>query len=65
MSVLLRQITRYVIQKAKSDPAARDKALKIASGVAKQASAISKTDDPAYAAGRALRRALNNLQKDR
>ena len=65
MSVLLRQIARYVAQKAASDPEAREKMLKAASGLVKQAGQISKRDDRAYAAGQALRRALNKLQNDR
>jgi hypothetical protein len=65
MSVLLRQIARYIAQKAASDPEAREKAVKIASGVVEQAKQIAKEDDRAYAAGRAFRRAFDKLQSNR
>ena len=65
MSVLLRQIARYVAQKAASDPEAREKAVKAASGVVEQARQIAKEDDRAYAAGRAFRRAFDKLQNNR
>ncbi len=65
MSLLLRQIARYVAQKAASDPQARDKAVSVARGVVAEAKQIAKQDDRAYAAGRALRRALDKLQSNR
>ncbi len=65
MSVLLRQIARYVAQKAASDPHARDKAVSVARGVVTEAKQIAKQEDRAYAAGRALRRALDKLQSRR
>ncbi len=58
MSLLLRQIARYVAQKAASDPEAREKALKVAQGVVEEAKQITKEDDWAYAAGKAFRRAM-------
>jgi hypothetical protein len=64
MSVLLRQIARYVAQKAASDPEAREKVVKAASGVVEQAKQIAKEDDRAYAAGRAFRRAFDKLQNN-
>jgi len=65
MSVLLRQIARYVGQRAASDPEAREKVVKIARGVVQEAKQIAKEDDRAYAAGRAFRRAFDKLQRDR
>jgi len=65
MSLLLRQLARYVAQKAASDPEAREKVLKAASDVVEQAKQIAKEDDRAYAAGRVFRRALDKLQNSR
>ena len=65
MSVFLRQITRFVVQKAASDPVAREKVLKAARGVVEAAGQIAKEDDRAYAAGRAFRRAFDKLRSDR
>ncbi len=64
MSILFRQLTRYVTQKVASDPRAREMATKAARGVIEEAKQIVKEDDRAYAAGRAVRRALNKLQND-
>ncbi len=66
MSVLLRQIARYVAQKAASDPEAREKVVKAARGVVEEAKQIAnKKDDRAYAAGRAFRRTFDKLQSNR
>ncbi|HSM19441.1 MAG TPA: hypothetical protein VK844_03615 [Hyphomicrobiales bacterium] len=65
MSIWLRQIARYVAQKAASDPQAREKALKAARQVAGEAKKIAKEKDRAYAAGKAVRRAFNKFQSDR
>jgi hypothetical protein len=65
MSVLLRQIARYVAQKAASDPEAREKVIKAARGAVVEATQIAKEDDRAYAAGRAFRRAFDKLQSNR
>lgn len=65
MSVLLRQIARYVAQKAASDPEAREKVVKAARGVVEEAKQIAKEDDRAYAAGQAFRRAFHKLQRKR
>jgi len=65
MSVLLRQIARYVVQKATSDPEAREKVVKATRGVVEEAKQIAKEDDRAYAAGRAFRRAFEKLQSNR
>ncbi len=65
MSVLLRQIARYVAQKAASNPEVREKAVTVARGVVHETKQIAKEDDRAYAAGRAFRRALDKLQSNR
>ena len=65
MSVLLRQIARYVAQKAASEPEAREKVVKAARGVVEEAKKIAKEDDRAYAAGRAVRRAFDQLKSNR
>ena len=65
MSLLLRQIARYVVQKVASNPEAREKMVKAACGVVEEAKQIAKKDDHAYAAGRAFRRAFDKLQSNR
>ncbi len=65
MSVLLHQIARYVVQKAASNPEAREKMVKVARGVVEEAKHIAKKDDRAYATGRAFRRAFDKLQSNR
>ncbi|MBT5242234.1 MAG: hypothetical protein HOH20_03480 [Rhodospirillaceae bacterium] len=62
MSLLFRQLTRYVTQKVASDPKARAMAAKAAQRVVEEAKHIAKEDDRAYAAGRAVRRALTKFQ---
>lgn len=63
MSFLLRKIARQLVQKAASDPRARDKMVKVASDVAKQAQQIAKEDNKAFATGRALRRAFDKMKQ--
>ena len=58
MSILIRKIAGYIVQKAASDPESRDKVLKAALGAVDEAKQIANENDRAYAAGRALRRAL-------
>jgi hypothetical protein len=65
MSVLLRQIARYVAQKAASSPEAKELAVKVARGVVEETKQISKEDDRAYAAGQACRRAYKKLLSNR
>jgi hypothetical protein len=65
MLVLLRQIARYVAQKAASDPEAREKAAKLARGAFEEAKQIAGRDDHAYATGQALRRAYDKLRNSR
>ncbi len=65
MSFLLRHIARYAAQKLASQPWAREKAAKAARVVVGEARQIARGEDRSRAAGRALRRAMNNLQGDR
>ena len=65
MSVLLRQIARYVVQKAASNPEVRENILKAARGVAAETKQIAKKDNRAQAAGQALRRAYEKLRSNR
>jgi hypothetical protein len=65
MSFFLRHIARYAAQKLGSDPRAREKAAKAARIVAGEIKQITRGEDRARAAGRALRRAMNKLQGDR
>jgi hypothetical protein len=60
--MLLRQIARYVAQKAASDPEAREKAVRVARGVVEDVKKIAKENDRAYAAGRAIRRRFDKLR---
>mgnify|MGYP001814466534 CR=1 FL=1 len=63
--MLLRQIARYVAQKAAANPKAREIALKAAQSAAAEAKHIAQQDDRAYAAGRAVREALKRMQNGR
>lgn len=63
MSFLLRKIARQLMQKAATDPQAREKMVKVASDVAKQAQKIAKEDDKAFATGKALRRAFDKMKQ--
>lgn len=63
MSLLVRQFARHLIQKVASDPVAREKAARVAAGVAKEAQQIAGKKDRAYEAGKAVRRALNKLNQ--
>ena len=65
MSLLVRHIARYVIQRAASNPERREKAIKAAQSVVKNVEQVAKADDRAHAAGRAFRKALNTLQSKR
>jgi len=62
MTPFLRQIARYAAQKLASDPRVREKAGQAARAAVEEAKAISRQEDKARAAGRAVRRALNKLQ---
>ena len=63
MAFLLRKILSYSARKLASDPEAREKAAKTARKVADEAKQIARDDDPARAAGRAVRRALNKFER--
>ena len=63
MSFLIRQIVQTIVRKAASDPVLREKATNVARGLVDEGKQIAKEEDKAYAAGKALRRAINNLQK--
>jgi hypothetical protein len=65
MSLWLNRIARYAARRIVFDPRARDVARKAARDVADEARLVVRDDDPARAAGRAVRRALNKLQNDR
>ena len=62
MSLFLRHIARFAAQKLASDPRAREQAAKAARVVMGEAKQISRGEDRARAAGRALRRAINKVQ---
>ena len=62
MTFLLRHIARYAAKKIAADPVAREQAARAARGVAKEVKQIATDEDPAKAAGRAMRRAMNKLQ---
>ena len=65
MSVLLRKIARYAAQKLAADPRVRAKAAEAARAAVDKGKQIARQEDPARAAGRALRRTLNRLRGDR
>jgi hypothetical protein len=65
MSPLLRVIARYAARKLASDPEAKDRLIGAARAVARETGQVARHDDPAYAAGRAVRRALENLRSRR
>ena len=62
MSFLLRNIARYAAQKLASNPQARETAAKAARVVVDEAKEIARKEDKAFAAGQAVRRAMNKLQ---
>ncbi len=64
MVFLLRHIARYAAKKIASDPVAREQAARAAKGVAREVKQIATDEDPAKAAGRAMRRAMNKLNGD-
>ena len=64
MSFLVRHIARYTAQKLASNPRGREKATGVARVVGGEARQISREEDRAQAAGRALRRAMKKLQGD-
>lgn len=62
MAFLLRHLARYAAQKIASDPQAREKAVKAARVVVKEAKTIAREEDRAEAAGRAVRRVFDRFQ---
>ncbi len=62
MSFLLRNIARYAAQKLASDPRVRETAAKAARVVVDEAEQITRSEDKALNAGRAVRRAMKKLQ---
>ena len=62
---IFRQLIYYVAQKSAANPDAREKATKIARGMVQKTQQIAKDDDPAYAAGRAVRHAFDKLRNKR
>ncbi len=65
MSFLLRNLARYAAQKLASNPQIRKTAAKAARVVVDEAKDIARKEDKAFAAGRAVRRAMNRIQGDR
>jgi hypothetical protein len=65
MSFLLRNLARYAAQKLASNPQVRETAAKAARVAVDEAREIAGKEDKAFAAGRAVRRAMNKLQGDR
>ncbi len=64
MSFLLRHIARVAAQKIAANPQVREKAAQAARAAVGEATRIAGQKNKAYAAGQALRRALNKLQGD-
>jgi hypothetical protein len=62
MSFLLRNVARYAARKLASNPQVRETAAKAARVAVDEAKEIAGRDDKAFAAGQALRRAMNKLQ---
>jgi hypothetical protein len=62
MSFLLRNVARYAAQKLASDPRVRETATKAVRVIVDEARHIARREDKALNAGRAVRRAINNLQ---
>jgi hypothetical protein len=64
MSLFLRHIARYAVQKLASDPAVRERAAEAVRAATSEAKQIARGKDKARNAGRALRRAVKKLQGD-
>ena len=64
MSGILRHFARQIVRKIAADPVAREKAARVAAGVVVEAKKIALKKDRAYAAGKAVRRALNKLNNN-
>ncbi len=62
---IFRQLVYYVAQKAAANPEAREKAAEAARAVIQKSKQVAEEDNRAYAAGRAVRQALDNLRGKR
>ena len=62
---VLRQLVYYVAQKAAANPEVREKAIEAARAVVQKSKQIAEEDNRAHAAGRAVRRVLDNLKSKR
>ena len=62
MSFLLRNLARYAAQKLASNPQVKETAAKAGRVVVDEAKEIAGKEDKAFAAGRAVRRAMNKMQ---
>lgn len=62
MSLFLSRFARYAARRLASDPQARDAAMNTARSVASEAKQVVRDEDPARAAGRAVRRAYMKWQ---
>jgi hypothetical protein len=62
MSLYLSRFARYAARRLVSDPRARETAVNAARSVAEEARLVVRDEDPARAAGRAVRRAYNKWQ---
>ena len=65
MAFLMRQLANYAAQKLAANPWAREKAAEAARVVVSEAKQVAREKDRARAAGRAVRRAINRLGRDR
>jgi predicted transcriptional regulator len=63
MANLLRNAARFAVRKLASDPAMRAKANGIAREIVTEAKQVYRDPDRPYAAGRAVRRALDRLRE--
>ena len=64
MVLVLKQLARLAAQKLASDPKAREKAVKTAQQVAKEARNISAEPDKARAAGKAFSKVLRTYRRE-
>ena len=62
MSLILKKLASYAVQKIASDPIARQQAINAARKVSDEAKTIAQSENRAYEAGRSVRRFLNQIQ---
>ncbi len=62
MSLLLKNLARQVVQRVAAHPKSKELAAQAAQHAADEIKQIAKDKDPAYAAGRSVRRLMNALQ---